>query len=180
MPRHDTNTDANDIDRDWREIVAWHDEAEFIGTVAQFLNLDNLRPSFEAYLEARCDVYPVIEYYTKHGDWRASDPDAIPDDTYRELRDRMPNAAPNNCYYNAQTGLLPEVTYCEGYAVNTEFPAVVPHAWVEHGGSVMDITPTVNAETAEYFGVAFDNSTVREAMAAREQADPIVEYVLNE
>jgi hypothetical protein len=52
-------------------------------------------------------------------------------------------------------------TYVEGYALSLKFPLMpIHHAWVTmDGDDAMDLT--LNAEDYEYFGVVFDNLTLK-------------------
>jgi len=64
------------------------------------------------------------------------------------------------CFSNATARMLENGdTYVEGFAVRTTFQLPLLHAWVTTNGTdAMD--PTLDAMDFEYFGVAFDRTTV--------------------
>lgn len=152
----------------------WDAKAELIIAFTQY---PQTRQGFEEYLDERAEIYDEIRFYRENGSWRDTD---IDPDVRDEVLEGVFNQQSNNCYYNVQTALTPDVTYVEGYALSGKgVPA--PHSWLEAEGSVVEITPPLSeVEKVDYWGVAVNNVTVVEAMTAREQADPIVEYILEQ
>lgn len=170
--------EGSDPPEDGGDHQTWDSKPELFVAFSEYLNPDKPRDSFERYLDERSDEYPELAYYRDHGSWRERG--TLSDSTRKEVLEPVFNQDPNNCYYNAQTAIMPGRTYVEGYVItNGHVPA--PHAWIEVDGTVVEITPPWTAkdsEYTEYFGVSFDNSTVREVMTSRETADPIVEAVI--
>lgn len=159
--------------------IEWDQVVELFTAVSDYLDPKNTRESFEQYLQDRADHYPEIAYYQTHGSWRDAGPHT---DRHNEITEIATDIRANNCYHNVQTTLTPDMTYVEGYAI-TDGHIPVPHAWIEIEQDVVEITPPLcdmPAESVEYYGVAFDNSTVRESMIRREVADPIVEIAVEE
>lgn len=162
----------------------WDSKPELFVAFSEYLNPDKPRKSFERYLTERSEVHPELAYYQDHGSWRERG--SLSDSAREEVLETVFNQGANNCYYNAQTAMIPERTYVEGYVItNGHVPA--PHAWleVEENGvqKVVEITPPwseKDGQHTEYFGVPFDESTVRKILAERETADPIVEAVIRQ
>lgn len=150
----------------------WHDEEE----ISRLSRIDatRLRESFEEYLEERREMFPEIEYYAEHGTWRNTEP--LTDGEAEQVDRIAHNQAPRQCYYNAQTAIVPDVTYVEGYTAGRH--STVPHAWLEINGKVAEITPSINRQRQEYFGTEFEQDVVLEAMLDRETAEPMVEWVI--
>jgi len=150
------------------------DEMQELFLLSEYLDASNLEASFEEYLSDRRRTHDEIAYYDDHGSWRSTD--AIPGHEVDEPLE----VQPNQCYYNCQTRIGPDLNYVEGYAVNTDGRQAVPHAWLERDdGTIIEPTPTIAPAVTRYYGVRFNNVDVTEAMIRREQADPIVEAVLN-
>lgn len=147
----------------------WDSKAE----IAALVGIDTTRPreSFEEYLELREGTYPEIAYYLEHGSWR--DTTALTDTERETVEDQSPYHQPNNCYYNAQNAMSPQLQYVEGYVIGRA--SRVPHAWVEINDKVVELTPNIDRDHAEYYGVAFDHVDVAESMIRTEKAVPIVE-----
>lgn len=138
-----------------------------------YLDSNNIKESFEDYLNDRRKLYPELGFYKEFGSWRNGD--IIKGEESNESL----SLRPNQCYYNCQTQISPTLSYVEGYAVSKKGKQAVPHAWLEYDdGRVVESTPTIPVDETLYYGVKFENIDVTKAMIDLEQADPIVEYMI--
>jgi len=73
--------------------------------------------------------------------------------------------AAKQCFSNATHAVLDHVDgiYVEGYAMRHTFQLPLLHAWVGINDKAMD--PTLNSKEFEYYGVAFDKTTLHRELA---------------
>lgn len=73
---------------------------------------------------------------------------------------------PKQCFQNCFEALwnYPELSYCEGFAIDDDLPIAISHAWLVNDALEV-IDPTLNDKTstgATYFGVIFSTEFVVE------------------
>lgn len=138
------------------------------------LDTDNPVESFKSYLDARSNVFDVVNFYNEYGSFRNTD--ELSKDEKRKINKQVFNREENNCYYNAQTGVNSDFKYVEGYVIidyDVE-SCFIPHAWLEINGKVAEITMP-DKKPEHYYGVEYEESVVREALIERALADPLSE-----
>lgn len=133
-----------------------------------------LREDFLTYITERSEVYEEVAFYQTHGSFR--DTSLLTDEEEGYVDAHVFNTVENQCYYNAQTSVSPELKYVEGYRISPKHPRPAPHAWLEHKGKVVELTiPREFNPDALYYGVEYSAQTVTEALSNRERAEPLVE-----
>lgn len=145
-------------------MVQW-DSVETLLESADYIRQGDRRSAFVDYLESVGEE--ETDYYLEHGSWRDK-PARAPDTAIIRTRN-------NECYYCAQTGMSPALSYVEGYAVTDD--GAVAHAWLETDENVVETSPSMLNYDTDYYGVSFDHDVVRDRMIETEVAGPVVEHV---
>jgi hypothetical protein len=108
---------------------------------------------------------------TKRPDWKYSSFEELILDCGRAMTKISPlseKGQPKSCYLNCYqlASKLPDITYCEGYALSNYLDLPIAHAWLlTSNGEVID--PTWEEEASAYYGVAFRYRWIKALIKSR-------------
>lgn len=139
---------------------------------------EDLRTELLSYINKFADVDPEATVYHEYGDFRPTR--ELTDEEYDELAQVREDhdCQTQQCYYNAQRLILVsgEWTYCEGYMLEDGL-VPIKHAWVERDGAVWEVTLPWHLVESDadrvYYGVAYEDALVAEALADAGAAYPL-------